>query len=228
MFVIFVSTEQKTARTLININRGTKMSELSIIQSEAIASANLMLASLNQTVVLAAKTGASLLKVKETMPHGTFQSWVDANMPVKYNQCKRYMKLAKEKPELFESKRSPGTFLDINSELKLLSFDDEQQNEIRDVANELDLTRKQISDLTAAVKKGEQTAEEWRQQCLDQRNEARKQAERASDLERKLKAEQSKPAEIIYVDDSEKALEQYREETEAKLKDLKDKPKKVK
>ena len=117
------------------------MSELAIIQSEAITSANLMLASLNQTVILAAKTGAALIRVKETMPHGTFQAWVESNMPVKYGQCKKYMKLAKEKPELIESKGHSNALLDIDSELKLLTMDDEQQDEIRDVASELYLMR---------------------------------------------------------------------------------------
>ena len=203
------------------------MSELAIIQSEAITSANLMLASLNQTVVLAAKTGAALIKVKETMPHGTFQAWVEANMPVRYRQCSKFMNLAKEKPELLDSKVHLNALLDIDSELKLLTMDNEQQDEIRDVASELELTQKQISELTAAVKKGEQTAEEWRQQFLDLRKEARSQAERAANLERELQEAKNKPAEVIYVDNSEKALEQYREETEAKLQDLKDQAQKA-
>ncbi len=188
---------------------------------EAITQANLMLASVRQSVILAAKTGAALLRVKEIKPHGTFQAWVEANMPVNIRQCQKFMKLATEKPELLISKAHPDALLDIDSELKLLAFEDDQQEEIRDVSNELDLTRKQINELTEAVKKGEQSAQEWRQQYLDQRNEARNQAERVQQLERDLQKEKSKPAEVVYVDDSEQALAQYREETQAKIQELK-------
>lgn len=41
--------------------------------------------------------------------------------------------------------------------------DSDQSEEIRDTANELDLTRKEIADLTKQVKEKEQTIEEWRQ-----------------------------------------------------------------
>lgn len=84
-----------------------------------------------------------------------------------------------------------------------------------------------VAEWEAKVKEEQQRVQEWRQEKLNERNEARKQAERAANLERELQAAKNKPAEVIYVDNSEKALEQYREETEAKLKDLKDQAKKA-
>ena len=109
-------------------------------------------------------------------------------------------------PATLESKISHGRLLGINSELKLLTLDDQtEQDEIRDVANELDLNRKQIAELTETVKKGEQTIKEWLQQFLDQRNEARAQKQKADQLERELEAAKNKPADYTKYQKPQKA-----------------------
>ena len=212
-----------TSEMIQENNMNSNLNILTEVEAEveAITQANLMLASVRQSVILAAKTGAALLRVKEIKPHGTFQAWVEANMPVNIRQCQKFMKLASEKPELLNSKAHPDALLDIDSELKLLAFEDDQQEEIRDVSNELDLTRKQINELTEAVKKGEQSAQEWRQQYLDKRNEARAQSEKVTQLERELQQAKNKPADVVYVDNSEEATKQIKEELTGKIDQLK-------
>jgi len=113
------------------------------------------------------------------LPHGEYLPWVEQNMPINRIQCAKYIRLAKNRPELLSNVHS-NVHLDIDSELKLLSLEDDNQDEIRTTALDLELTQKQINDLTNAVKKGEQTAEEWRQQYLSERDKKRaleKQAE---------------------------------------------------
>lgn len=68
-------------------------------------------------------------------------------MPVNAAQCSRYTKLAKGNPAIL-SNIAPGQYLDINSELKLLSLDDDTAEEVRDFASEHELTRKEIAALT--------------------------------------------------------------------------------
>jgi len=115
------------------------------------------------------KTGAALIKVKELLGHGEYLPWIEGNMPINRSQCSKYVKLAKGRPELLSNGYS-NNHLDIDSEFKLLALDDnEQSEEIRDTANELELTQRQIADLTKQVKENEQTIEEWRQQFFDER-----------------------------------------------------------
>ena len=192
------------------------MNELVNYQAEAINLAHLTESSKKQTVVLAARTGAALIQVKELLGHGDYVPWIEANMPVDQRQCQRYVRLAQQKPELI-SNTSREAYLDIDSELKLLSLDDEVAEEVRDFALENDLTRKEIAELTKQLKAKEteagqleQASDEWRQQYLDGREAAR-------ELDAELKRVTALKQETIYVEDSDKALEQYREETMGKL-----------
>jgi len=114
-------------------------------QAEAINLANLTESAKKQTVVLAAKTGSALLKVKEMLPHGEYTPWVNENMPVNQRQCQKYTKLAQQRPELL-SNAHLNAHLDVDSELKLLSLDDETANTVRDIAEKEDLTQKQIAE----------------------------------------------------------------------------------
>jgi len=78
------------------------------------------------------------------MAHGEYLPWVEANMPVSASQCKRYVQLAKNRPDLLEANGARARHLSLESELKLLSLDDEVAEEVRDFAQENDLTRKEI------------------------------------------------------------------------------------
>jgi len=78
------------------------------------------------------------------------------------------------------------------------------------------LTAKAVQEAVDSYKeKADKTAEEWRQQFLDERGAAR-------EIKEELKTIKASKKEIIYVDDSEKALEQYKEETAGKLLALKE------
>lgn len=87
-------------------------------------------------MILAAKTGAALIQVKELLSHGEYLPWVKANMPISRQQCSKYIRLATEKPELLAN-GAPGHHLDINSELKLLSLDDDKAEEVRDLGKRI-------------------------------------------------------------------------------------------
>ena len=61
-------------------------------------------------------------------------------MPISRQQCSKYIRLATEKPDLLSNGKH-DYHLDINSELKLLSLDDDTAEEVRDFAEEHELTR---------------------------------------------------------------------------------------
>lgn len=81
------------------------------------------------------------------MAHGDYLPWVKEFMPVNRNQCAKYIKLATGNPQLLGANVSHDTHLDIDSELKLLSLDDEVAESTRDTANELELSRKEVGKL---------------------------------------------------------------------------------
>jgi hypothetical protein len=85
-----------------------------------------------------------------------------ANMPVNERQCQKFVRLAKDRPELLAANTLHATYLELDSELMLLAFSQDDQNKIRDFAKEEDLTRKQISELTTQLKAAQESAEEWR------------------------------------------------------------------
>jgi len=96
------------------------------------------------------------------MAHGEYLPWVEANMPISRQQCSKYVRLATEKPELLANGKH-AYHLDVDSELKLLSLDDEVAEEVRDFAQENDLTRKEIAELTKQLKSKETESEQLTQ-----------------------------------------------------------------
>jgi len=79
---------------------------------------------LQSAVESAIKCGAELVKVKASLPHGEFGDWVTANMPIQHGRCNKYMKLS-------ESKLSPGTNLNLKSEIFLLQLPPENREAVR-------------------------------------------------------------------------------------------------
>ncbi len=53
-------------------------------------------------------------------------------MPVSRRQCTKYMQLAEHKPEFLVSNGYSSSHLDINSEIRLLTVDDEVENQVRE------------------------------------------------------------------------------------------------
>ncbi len=80
-----------------------------------------------QAVVYAARCGVKLLEAKQALPHGEFQNWRDANCKVGERHARRYMKLAKEMPELLDdSKRTRvSVFPSIRQAMAILNAPDE-------------------------------------------------------------------------------------------------------
>jgi hypothetical protein len=72
-------------------------------------------------VVSAAKCGSELLKAKAAMKHGQWLPWLESNCRVKKVQATKYMRLAKEMPELLESNVHFGEHLpSINHAVAML------------------------------------------------------------------------------------------------------------
>jgi len=80
----------------------------------------------NMAVVYAARCGAKLLEVKASLDHGQWLPWLRANCRVGHQQAGRYMKLAKEYPELLDSNFPPGGNLPgIKQALALITADED-------------------------------------------------------------------------------------------------------
>ncbi len=153
------------------------------------------------------------------------------------------MKIAVDMPELLNSNFHSSGNLDISTAYALLSAPDEVKQEVQaKLDNGESVTQKEIQELKRkqkeldeAVKEEQQKRiaaekfaqdaskksefaireqENWRQQFFDERNGKR-------DLETELRKVKESKKETIYIDDSTKALEQYKEETEQKLFKLK-------
>jgi hypothetical protein len=61
-------------------------------------------------------------------------------MPVTERQCQKFVRLAKERPQLLLANRQHAADLELDSELMLLAFSEDDQAKIRDFAKEEDLS----------------------------------------------------------------------------------------
>ena len=62
--------------------------------------------------------GNELNQIKASMAHGEFGKWIEANIPMKYSQCNKYMNIAKSNVHL-------NGYLNIDAEVLLLAFEPE-------------------------------------------------------------------------------------------------------
>ena len=85
-----------------------------------------------QAVVYAARCGEKLCEAKEAIGHGEWLPWLDAHCRVKERQARKYMKLAREMPELLDPNRHSSADLPgINHAIALLTADEEVKTEIQ-------------------------------------------------------------------------------------------------
>ncbi|MCU7835338.1 MAG: DUF3102 domain-containing protein [gamma proteobacterium symbiont of Taylorina sp.] len=173
-------------------------------------------------VTLAAKCGQALLDVKENINHGEFGNWIESNMPINQRQCNKYMQLFSSKPGLV-SNSHPGASLDINSELLMLTTDEDIEETVRKVAEEENLSRQKVKELTQQLEDAKtksevlaERAEAWRQQDKEKRNELRKLQQENQEI---------KESKIIYVKDDDQAINQELDELKLQLSLLEDEKK---
>ncbi len=77
-------------------------------------------------MIYAARCGAKLLEAKAGVAHGEWNAWVDANCRIKKTQVQKYMRLARDMPELADAnKQSTVYFEGIDHAIALLTADDE-------------------------------------------------------------------------------------------------------
>lgn len=184
----------------------------------------------------AALIGQKLNQAKQQLPHGEFGDWLKVNCRVTQRQAQKYMKLAIDMPELLNSNTKFTSHLKIEAAYALLSAPDEVKQEVQaKLDNGESVTQKEIQELkrqnkaeidarinaeamarelTKKAEAATTSSENWRQQFFDERNGKR-------DLQTELFEVKASKKETIYIDNSTKALEQYKEETEQKLFKLK-------
>ena len=66
------------------------------------------LLSARESVIYAARCGSELLRAKEALQHGEWLPWLAAHCDVERNQAAKYMRLAREMPELLDPIWVPG------------------------------------------------------------------------------------------------------------------------
>ena len=85
-----------------------------------------------QAVVYAARCGDRLLKAKAQVGHGQWLDWLAANCRVKDRQAAKYMRLAREMPELLEpNSQSTANLPGLEHAVALLGADDEVKAEVQ-------------------------------------------------------------------------------------------------
>lgn len=195
---------------------------LSDAQAQAVFFASQAELHKQSAVISAALSGAALHVVKARLSHGEFTPWIAENMPVSYSQCSRYMKLAKARPELLRANVEPVQYLDLVSELKLLTLDEDAAGTVRDIAAEEELNRKEIASLTRRIAEveennfaAERQANEWRKQWKEERDNRR-------EIESKLKLSQENIQRLRFNLDEEvsKAVADEMKNANAKLEQL--------
>lgn len=208
---------------------------------EIISLANVIEATKGQLVKSAIELGEKLLAKKESLPHGQWLPWLEKFYPGSIYEASRYIKVFKEYGN--NSNLRLNANLTVSNAFLLISAPDEVKQEVQTkLDNGESVTQKEIQELKRkqkeldeAVKEEQQKRiaaekfaqdaskksefaireqENWRQQFFDERNDKR-------DLETELRKVKESKKETIYIDDSTKALEQYKEETEQKLFKLK-------
>lgn len=142
-----------------------------------------------QAVVYAARCGQKLIEAKEACIHGQWLPWLEANSQVNQQQSNKYMNLAKGMPELLNSNHHhSGNLPSINAAIALLSAPEEvkQQAVEKQSAGEK-VTLKNVNNWKAKVRdaeqlavqakneaeKAKQSAEDFRQQYIVERNALR-------------------------------------------------------
>ena len=86
-----------------------------------------------QAIVYAARCGQKLIEAKAKCEHGEWLPWLKANCEVGHPQATKYMRLAKEMPELIDSNIARGQYLpSLRAGIALLAAPEEVQADIKD------------------------------------------------------------------------------------------------
>jgi hypothetical protein len=92
--------------------------ELATLAKEVNAEHAAWIAAAKTCLEKANRIGQLLIKAKASCKHGQWTGWVKANLKFSDHQARKYMRIAREWPEI--SKRTCGTDLGINAALQLL------------------------------------------------------------------------------------------------------------
>ncbi|MBM4199686.1 MAG: DUF3102 domain-containing protein [Gammaproteobacteria bacterium] len=116
--------ESLPATELTPSSLGALAAEINLLHDEAERHAT-------TAVVYAARCGDRLLKAKVQVVHGQWLDWLAAHCKVERSQAAKYMRLAREMPELLDPNGCPGIHLPgIKHAIALLSADDEVKAEV--------------------------------------------------------------------------------------------------
>jgi hypothetical protein len=106
----------------------------------------------------AARCGAKLNEAKAKKGHGEWLPWLEANCRVKRVQAWKYMKLAKEMPQLTSNVHYSEHLDSINTAIAYLSASDETKEKVD--ASPSPVTEKQIKTWEAEYREAERKAKE--------------------------------------------------------------------
>ena len=126
----------------------------------------------DSAIVSAAKCGAELNEAKELKPIEGWESWLATNCSkVKVRNAQRYMKLAKEMPQLLDnSKTSTSSFLGLSQAIEILSATEEvktgviekiESGETVTIA-EIKRMKKEVADKDDLLNKVRKQRDDWK------------------------------------------------------------------
>ena len=176
----------------------------------------------NMAVIYAARCGAKLLEVKASLEHGQWLPWLNTNTTVSYDKSAKYMRIAKDMPELLvanfaSTQNLPG----ITQALALIAADEDTKAIVQERLDAGEsVTVREIEELKrqAAEKESEIAGLKARQQSLLAEKEGITQ-KLAKDLE-KEKSKRKQAEAITKASDREKELARQKADAEARAERL--------
>jgi len=142
-----IAPEQIPAESLV--------AEINLLHDEAERHAGM-------AVVYAARCGEKLIKAKAAVGHGQWIPWLEANCRVSRRQASRYMRLAKEMPELIGANGTSTSHLPgMEHAIALLSATDEVKAEVQERLDAgATVTVREIKELKRAAQAERQAREQ--------------------------------------------------------------------
>jgi predicted nucleic acid-binding Zn-ribbon protein len=177
----------------------------------------------NLAVVYAARCGEKLLKVKAALGHGEWLGWLEANCGVTRRQASRYMRLAREMPELLAANGTSTSHLPgIEHAIALLSATDEVKADVQVRVDAGEAVT--VREIEGLKREAQAAREAWEQMAgdlahLQRQNQTLQQSltgavEREQRVDQELRVTRDRIA-VLAEEQSRATIEQARSEVEA-------------
>lgn len=123
----------------------------------------------NQAVIFAAKSGEQYLLGKAQCSHGEFEEWVSKNVTKPYSTAQKYMRIAKNHPELLGSNSPTSAIMpSISQVIELLNAPEEVREEVSaKIENGEEVTIREIQRLKKEAETAKANAEAIQSDLID-------------------------------------------------------------